>query len=255
MIRLRLFLVDDEPLALKRLERLLSQRNDVEVVGASRDPVQAIRQMQQRAYDVLFTYIQMPELSGFQMLTHLKPQPLVVFTTAYSEYALRAFDVHSVDYLVKPIEENQLDRALQKLKRMRNGLQSPLDIENLLRQLTSALPPPREYSSRLPSRTGDRVEFVDVAHVTHFYANEKLTYAATAKKAYAVDSTIAELEASLDPSRFVRVHRSTIVNLHFVVEVYSWFSDRMMVRINDGKGTELTVARDRVKSLKAKLGL
>jgi DNA-binding LytR/AlgR family response regulator len=109
--------------------------------------------------------------------------------------------------------------------------------------------------TRLPSKLGDRIEFVDVPKVTHFYASEKLTYASTPKKDFVLDLTIAELETRLDQDRFVRIHRSTIVNLDFVKELHSWFSERLLLRINDGKDTELTVARERVKTLKEKLGL
>jgi len=255
MSRLRAYLVDDEPLALKRLARLLEQTERVEIVGSSADPAAALEELRKQPCDVLFTDIEMPDLSGFEMLSRLEPQPFVVFTTAYSQFALQAFEVHSVDYLLKPIEEKQLERALNKLDRVRGGSEPKPRLEKLLEQLASALPVKAGHPARLPSRLGDRIEFVEVARVTHFYANEKLTYAATPKKDYVVDSTIAELEETLDPAKFVRIHRSTIVNLEFVRELYSWFSERMMVRINDGKDTELTVARDRVKTLKERLGL
>lgn len=255
MSRLRAYLVDDEPLALKRLARLLEQTGRVEIVGSSADPDQAIEDLRSQPCDVVFTDIEMPDLSGFEMLSRLDPQPFVVFTTAYSQFALQAFEVHSVDYLLKPIDEKQLERALTKLDRMRGGMEPKPQLEKLLQQIASALPARRGFPARLPSRLGDRIEFVEVARVTHFYANEKLTYAATPKKDYVVDNTIAELEETLDPAKFVRIHRSTIVNLEFVRELYSWFSERMMVRINDGKDTELTVARDRVKTLKERLGL
>lgn len=255
MSQLRAYLVDDEPLALKRLARLLEQTGRVEIVGSSADPEEALEHLRAQPCDVLFTDIEMPDLSGFEMLSRLDPQPFVVFTTAYSQFALQAFEVHSVDYLLKPIDEKQLERALAKLDRVRGGIEPKPQLEKLLQQLASALPAKRAYPARLPSRLGDRIEFVEVARVTHFYANEKLTYAATPKKDYVVDSTIAELEQTLDPAKFVRIHRSTIVNLEFVRELYAWFSERMMVRINDGKDTELTVARDRVKMLKERLGL
>jgi two-component system, LytTR family, response regulator len=255
MTPLRVFLVDDEPLALRRLERLLERSQQVEVVGTSVDPTAAIAQMEATAYDVLFTDIEMPDLSGFQMLARMNPQPLVVFTTAYSQYALQAFEVQSIDYLLKPIDEKQLDRALAKLNRVRGGLEPRPNLENLLARLTAALPGQSRCPARLASKLGDRIEFVEIARVTHFYANDKLTYAATAKKDFVVDYTIAELEEMLDPERFVRIHRATIANLDFVQALYSWFSDRMMVRLNDGKDTELTVARDRVRALKDKLGL
>jgi two-component system, LytTR family, response regulator len=255
MNSLRAYVIDDEPLALKRLIRLLEETKKVEIAGCSTDPQEAVEHLRTQPCDVLFTDIEMPDLSGFQMLASLPDQPLVVFTTAYSQYALQAFEVHSVDYLLKPIDAQKLDRALAKVERMRCGLDPKPELTRLLQDLASALPVKKGFPARLPSKLGDRIEFVDLARVTHFYANEKLTYASTPKKDFVIDSTIAELEQSLDPAKFVRIHRSTILNLDYVKELYSWFSERMMVRINDGKDTELTVARDRVRMLKNKLGI
>jgi two-component system, LytTR family, response regulator len=255
MNKIRAFLVDDEPLALRRLARLLERTERVTIVGSSSDPLSALEQLQATPCDVLFTDIEMPDLSGFQMLARIQPQPLVIFTTAYSQYALQAFDVTSIDYLLKPIDEKQLDRALAKLDRIQGGLEPRPRIETLLEQLTAALPAKRTFPARLPSKLGERIEFVDIARVSHFYANDKLTYASTPKKDFVVDYTITELEGILDPARFVRIHRATIANLDYVRELYSWFSDRVMLRINDGKDTELTVARDRVRTLKDRLGL
>jgi two-component system LytT family response regulator len=252
---LRAFLVDDEPLALRRLAKMLEETGRVQVTGMSSDPLDAAEQMQRLPCDALFTDIEMPDLSGFDMLARLDPQPLVVFVTAYSDYALRAFEVHSVDYLLKPVDKNHLERALGKLDRILQRSEPRPSVEALLRQLADGLPARPAYPNRLPSRLGDRIEFVDLARVTHFFASEKLTYAATPKKDFIVDFTIAEVEATLDPARFFRIHRSTVVNLEYVKELYSWFSDRLMIKINDGKNTELTVARDRVKALKEKLGL
>ncbi len=255
MSRLRAFLVDDEQLALKRLSRLLVQTGRVDIVGASCDPLEAIEKLGCQSIDVLFCDIEMPDLSGFEMLARLEAGPLVVFTTAYSQYALRAFEVNSIDYLLKPVDETQLARALNKLDRIRGGLDPKPQLEALLRQLASAIPEKKAFPSRLPSRIGERIEFVEIARITHFYANEKLTYASTPQKDFAVDYTIAELEESLDPAKFVRIHRSTIVNLDYVKELHSWFSERLLLRVNDGRGTELTVSRDRVRGLKEKLGL
>jgi two-component system LytT family response regulator len=252
---LRAFLVDDEPLALKRLAKMLQETGRVEVAGMSSDPLDAAARCSSLECEVLFTDIEMPDLSGFEMLARLHPQPLVVFTTAYSNYALQAFEVHSVDYLLKPVEKSRLERALNKLDRIRSHAEPRPSVEALLRQLAAGLPAKIVYPNRLPSRLGDRIEFVDLGRVTHFFANDKLTFAATLKKDFVIDYTITELESTVDPARFFRIHRSTLVNLEFVREVYSWFSDRMMIRLNDGKDTELTVARDRVKGLKDKLGL
>lgn len=235
---------------------MLKATGRVRVVGSSCDPVVALEQLGQVRVDVLFLDIQMPVLSGFELLARLDPQPLVVFTTAYDQYALQAFEVNSIDYLLKPVEPKQLERALGKLERIAAGsLQAP-DLPDLLRQLQEALQSKGpEYPGRIASRVGDRVEFVDLSRVTYFYAEDKLTFAATPSKAHVVDQTIAELEAKLDPKRFVRIHRSTLLNIDYVHELHTWFAGRMMVRLKDEKRTELTVARDRVKALKDRLGL
>jgi two-component system LytT family response regulator len=254
-LMIQAYILDDEPLALSRLARLLAATGRVEVVGESCDPEDAITFLNSHSVDVVFTDIQMPGLTGFQMLAKLEAPPFVVFTTAYSDYALQAFEVSAIDYLVKPVDSKQLERALNHVDRIRSGVEPRQRLESLLNHLAATLPKPKSHPSRLPSRVGDKTEFFEVARVTHFYANDKLTYAATAKKDYIVDRTITDLEGMLDEERFVRIHRSTIVNLEFVKELHSWFAERLMVRLNDGKDTELTVARDRVKRLKEKLGL
>jgi two-component system LytT family response regulator len=124
----------------------------------------------------------------------------------------------------------------------------------LARELALNLDPStRTFPNRIASRVGERVVFVDIGSVTHFYAKDKLTYAATAAKDHVVDSTIAELEQRLDPAQFVRIHRATLLNLTYVQEVNSWFGGGMVVRLKDGKRTELQVARDRVRALRDRL--
>jgi two-component system LytT family response regulator len=253
----RAFLVDDEPLALRRLERMLREDGRVEILGTATDPERAALEIELLAPDVLFLDIQMPGLTGFDLLGRLDQQPLVIFTTAYDQYALRAFEHHSVDYLLKPVEQEQLDRALSKLERMAGGEAPRPEIRELLRQITSAMQPQQNSSGpdRIPSRSGERVHFLELGRVTHFFAEDKLTYASTVEKNWVVDRTIAELEEKLNPARFVRVHRSTIVNLDYVDELYNWFGGRMMLRLKDPKKTEITVSRERLKELKERLGL
>ncbi len=248
---MRAFLVDDEALALKRLSRMLSATGRVEVVGAHTDPVEAVAIVLNVKPDVLFLDIEMPGMTGFEMLAKLDPQPIVVFTTAYDQYALKAFGVNSVDYLLKPIEPIQLNRALDKIDRMRGGTEPRQEIRDLLQRLSSQ----PEYPARIGSRIGERTEFIDLASVTHFFAADKLTYAATPAKNYVVDHTIQELEQKLDPRKFVRIHRATLVNLDHLHDLHAWFAGRMMVRLKDEKKTELAVSRDRVKALKERLGI
>jgi two-component system LytT family response regulator len=246
---MRAFLVDDEALALKRLQRMLAPGKRVQIVGTSTDPVEAVPAILEAKPDILFLDIEMPGMTGFEMLAHLQPQPWVVFTTAYDRYALEAFGVNSVDYLLKPIEAAQLERALDKIERLRGNGASP-DVTELIRRLA-----PPSYPDRVASKVGEKIEFVDLDQVTHFFASDKLTFAATPAKNFAVDYSIQELEQKLDPGRFVRVHRATLVNVAHVQELHSWFAGGLMVRLKDPKHTELKVSRDRVRVLKQRLGI
>jgi two-component system LytT family response regulator len=246
---MRAFILDDEPLAVERLARLLRQTGRVEIVGTATDPEVAVAWLVSNVADVLFLDIEMPEMNGFAVLERLETQPYVVFTTAYDRYALRAFEVHSIDYLLKPVEPAGLHRALDKLVRIRAGTEPAQDLRGAMAAVW-------KYPERLPSRVGDRIEFVELDGVTHFYAEDKLTFAATAAgKAHVIDASITELEGRLDPEQWVRLHRSTLVHLPYVQEVHGFFGGRLVVRLKDPRRTELQVARERVAGLKAKLGL
>jgi two-component system LytT family response regulator len=202
--------------------------------------------------DVLFLDIQMPGLSGFETLAMLNPQPLVVFTTAYDRYALQAFEVNSIDYLLKPIDERHLARALDKIERLSAGGQAQ-DLASQLASLLQSRQP--EFPGRIASRLGEKLQFVDLDQVTHFFAQDKLTYAATRTKNYVVAYAISELEQKLDPKQFCRIHRSTLLNLAYVQELDAWFGGRVLARLKDDKRTELQVSRDRVQELKRRLGV
>jgi len=250
---IRAYVLDDEPLAVKRLVRLLEATGKVALVGSNSDPETAVAEIGSLLPEVLFLDIEMPGLTGFDVLQRLTGEPLVVFTTAYDQYALQAFAVNSVDYLLKPVEPAGLDRALAKLGRILGGQESAPDLQKIIAALTKPAAP--AYPTRLPSRTGEKVEFVDLVRVTHFYSEDKLTFAATVAKDFVVDHSIAELEGKLDPERWFRIHRSTLVQLDYVQELHGWIGNRLLIRLKDEKKTELQVARERVAELKAKLGL
>jgi two-component system, LytTR family, response regulator len=260
---LRAFLVDDEPLAIERLTRMLAQCKSIAISGSATDPALAQEVLNDEAaepIDVLFLDIQMPGLTGFDLLTRLTHQPFVIFTTAYDEYALRAFEVNSIDYLVKPIEPAQLARAMKKLDRLRPiakpDWQLSPDLPDLLRSLNQSLRGQRpDYPRRIASRVGERISFLDLDAVSHFVAQDKLTYAVAAGRRHAVDQTIVELERRLDPARFLRVHRSALVNVDWIHEVNSWFAGKVVLSLKDAQRTQIPVARDRVRILKSRMGI
>ena len=255
-MKLRAYLVDDEPLALARLRRLLELSGHVEVLGSTTTPEEAVAALTANPPDVCFLDIQMPRLNGFDVLAKLPCQPIVIFTTAYEQYALKAFGVNSVDYLLKPVDPESLERALKKVEALRNsGQTSQADLQSLLKQLTESLRETKpEYPERIASRLGDRIWFLDLDRVTHFFAEDKLTYAASEGKAYCVDHSIAELEKKLDPKKFVRIHRSTVVSLAWIKEVTSLPGGSLNIRLKDPKTTDLTVARDRAREFKTRMG-
>src|SRR5712692_1083601 len=248
----RAYVVDDEPLAVKRLTRLLEATRRVEVAGSTIDPEAALAFLQAHAVDVLFLDIQMPGLTGFELLQRLDRSPFVIFTTAYDRFPIEAFSVNSVDYLLKPIEPERLDRALDKLERFAG--RPPTDVRTLARELATHLTPGRRLE-RIASRVGERTTVVEVARVTHFFSKDKLTFAATNGREHVIDHTMAELEEKLDSRRFVRIHRAAIVNSTFVQELYPDVDGGVLVRLKDEKKTELSVARDRVRELKTRLGI
>ena len=258
--QLTAYLVDDEPLAITRLERLLEPFHDIHVSGTFSDPARALEALNTCPVDVLFLDIQMPGMTGFDLLSKVNAQPFVIFTTAFDEYALRAFEVNSIDYLVKPIEPAQLERALRKLDRVRpivkpEWQQNP-DLPHLLKELAETLRGERpNYPHRIASRVGERISFLDLDAVTHFIAQDKLTFAVVEGRQHSVDQTIAELERRLDPANFLRVHRSALVNVDWIHEVNSWFAGKVILSLKDPQRTQIPVARDRVKVLKARLGI
>jgi len=255
-MKLRAYLVDDEPLALGRLGRLLVRTGRVEVTGSTTEPEKAVAELTADPPDVCFLDIQMPGLNGFEVLARLPIQPIVIFTTAYDQYALQAFGVNSIDYLLKPIEPESLERAIAKVERLRGaGQVAPPDFQALLQKLTDSLRGPKpEYPDRIASRLGDRLRFLDLARVTHFYAEDKLTYAASEGKTYCVDYTISALDETLDPEKFIRIHRATTVNVGWIKEVASLPGGALNIRLKDAKGTDLTVARDRAREFKQRAG-
>jgi two-component system LytT family response regulator len=257
-VSLRAYLVDDEPLAIERLTRLLAGFDGLTIAGSSTDPAEALARLKTEAVDVLFLDIQMPGMNGFELLSRLAEQPFVIFTTAFDEYALRAFEVNSIDYLVKPIEREQLDRAVLKLMRVQPAAkpewqQNPAA---LLKELAASLRGGQAgYPRRIATRVGERISFLNLDEVTHFMAQDKLTYAIVNGHRHSVDETIAELERRLDPARFLRIHRAALVNADMILEVNSFFAGKVIVTLKDARRTQLTVARDRVRAMKTHLGI
>jgi two-component system LytT family response regulator len=253
--RLRAFLVDDEPLALTRLSRLLNATGRVEIVGRAGDAAEARDALSRLGADVVFLDIHMPGMTGLELAERLPRGLSIVFTTAYDQHALQAFEANAVDYLLKPIERERLERAIDKLERFRDD-PARADTTAILGRLAAALrTAPAPFLERLPFRTRDGIQLLDVKTVTHFVARDRLTHAVTPSGDHVVDFGLADLESKLDPAKFLRIHRAAVVNLDYVGEIQPWPGGRLLVRLKGTPRTELEVARDRVRALKQRLAL
>ena len=263
MDRARAYLVDDEPRATQRLARMLEETHHFEVVGSATDPRVALEFLTRSppAVDVVFVDIEMPSMTGLELASLLPPGPMIVFVTAYDAFALQAFEVNAIDYLVKPVRASDIERVVAKLARFRATKAAPSGgagepMLALLARVERALEAARPVD-RIASRLGDRIHFVELARVTHFQAEDKLTCAVTAERSYVVDASIADLEIKLASARFFRIHRATLVNLAFVAELQPAAAGGALVRLSDSAIhlKELQVACDRVRALKEHLSI
>jgi len=250
--RLRAFLIDDEPLALARLARMLDATGRVEIVGRATDPREGLAAVAAAAIDVLFLDIQMPGLSGFELLERLPAGPAVVFTTAHDEHAIRAFEVDAVDYLLKPVERARLDAALDRVAARRGAAGD--ELREVLGRLAQTLRG-AAFLEHFAARSRDRVQLIPVADVTHVLAQDRATYAVTTSAQHMLDTTLVELERRLDPARFLRINRGILVNVAWIGELRAEPGGHLAVRLKDAARTELAVSRDRARALKERLGL
>ncbi len=245
---LRILIVDDESVARRRIRRLLTAEHDVTVIGECGDGGSAIAAIAAEHPDLVFLDVQMPERDGFEVLQAVPPPelPAILFVTAYDRYALRAFDVHAIDFLLKPFTRERfriaLVRARERLERR--------DRDAGLAALAASLRQRPRYLSRVPVRTGDRIVLVDVTTVDWLEAADNYVRLHVQKREYLLRETLASLESQLDPNRFARIHRSAIVQIDRIAELHPATHGDFDVLLRDG--TRLTLSRtwrDRLRGL------
>ncbi|MBX7220122.1 MAG: response regulator [Blastocatellia bacterium] len=269
---MKILIVDDEPLARDEVRFLVSQQADCEVIGEAENGMEAVERIESLNPDVVLLDIQMPGLSGFDVLRalHTETLPLFVFITAFDRYAIQAFEVSAVDYLLKPVEFERLQRALHRCRerlshrketdRQESGLpaqtsMSAFQAQSLqeLQSLLAALPAPPRYARQLVGRKQQRILLVPTEDVFCIEMESQLVFLVTEKDRYWTNDTLTEVLARLDPEIFVRVHRQAAVRLTAVRELAPLSNERMLLRLNNGH--EVTASRNYLPELKARLGL
>lgn len=250
---IRALIVDDEPLARRRIRRMLAHDPEVAIVGDCSNGKEAIAAIKSESPDLIFLDVQMPEVDGFDVLAAAQHSgmPLVIFVTAYDQYALRAFEVAAVDYLVKPFDRRRFEGALQRAKsRLASGRESDLNQQTLA--LLAELKAQSSHVERLVIKAGGRAFFLKTDEIDWIEAEGKYVRLHVGKESYLLREAMGSMESQLDPKKFPRIHRSTIVNIERVRELQPWFHNEYRVILKDG--TELMLSRSCRKRLGELLG-
>ena len=254
--KIKAIIVDDEPLARRNLRVLLRNDPDIELIKECSNGAEAVVSIRAVAPDLVFLDVQMPEMDGFEALEHLagEPLPVIIFVTAYDQYALKAFEVSALDYLLKPFDDARFHKALAQAKRQieqQDASELGKKLLTLLGTREAKADTPR-YITRLMVKTAGRVLFLRIDEIDWIEAYDNYVRLHLSGKAHLLRQTMNELEAALNPEQFARIHRSTIVNLDRIKEMYPHFNGDYLVRLHDG--TELKLSRSRKEWLEQRLG-
>lgn len=241
---MRTIIIDDEPLARSLLAELLEEEKDIQVIGECGDGFEGLKSVQDLQPDLIFLDIQMPKITGFEMLELLDNPPKVIFTTAYDEYALKAFDVNAVDYLLKPVNPQRLQKALDKARAGNN---------NDTQQLKEKLPQLPEQTQRIVVKVNGNIKILPLSEIFYLESADDYVKVHTSDKYYLKHQTMGRFEAQLPPQQFVRIHRSYMANVQHIHKLDLYEKDQYCVVLrNDAR---LPVSRSGYGKLKEVLGI
>lgn len=240
--KIRVLIVDDEELARDRIASLLAEQNDVEVVGTCADGPSAVETIERERPDLVFLDVQMPGMDGFEVIENLDRDhvPAVVFVTAHDAHAIRAFEIHALDFLLKPFDQTRFEKALERARAQLSRDKSST-IDSRLVSLLEELRDERKYPERLIVKSSGRVFFVRAEDIDWVEASGNYVKIHTKGEAHLLRESMKNMEAKLDPKTFVRIHRSAIVNIDRIKELEPWFHGEYVVIMRDG--TRLTASR------------
>jgi two-component system, LytTR family, response regulator len=247
-------LVDDEELARALLREYIGSSPDIEILAECANGFEAVKAIAEKKPDLVFLDVQMPKLDGFEVLELIGQEVAVIFVTAYDQYAMRAFDEHAVDYLLKPFSLDRFQKALERARQRvgeTGSVQAPA-VKPAATELARAARPPEEYLQRIVVRDGARVHIIPVERLDYAESQDDYVSLHSQGKSYLKEQTISSLEAALDPERFVRIHRSVIVNLERVQKIEPYAKDSRVAVLSDG--SQLPVSRAGYERLRSLLG-
>lgn len=249
----RAILIDDEPAARRLMKSLLQEYAGlVQVVAEAGTGQEAISQIEALQPDLIFLDIQMPDLTGFEVIERLSHKPNIIFTTAYEQYAIKAFETFSIDYLLKPIKEERLEQSMEKLKRF-GRLNTAIDIPGL-QEIIRQIQMPKQATA-LSIRTGDRIVLLRYEQIVYLEAQDKYVYIYTTDgQKHLTDQTLTALAEKL-PARFFRIQKSFLINKDKIKEMHRHFNGRYLFIMDDKGSSRLTSGRTYYEDIKAEFGL
>ena len=245
--------IDDEPAARRLMKNLLEEHSPVvQVIAEAGNGREAIQKIEELQPDLIFLDIQMPDLTGFEVLEQLVHKPNVIFTTAFEQYAIRAFDTFSIDYLLKPIKEERLQQSIQKLTRfgqLNQSINLP-GLQEIIRQIQAP-----QKATALPIKTGDRIILIRFEQISYLEAEDKYVYVHTVDgQKYLTDQSLANLISKL-PAQFYRIQKSYIINRDKIREMHRHFNSRYLFIMDDKGATRLTSGRTYHDAIRSDFGL
>ncbi len=246
--KIRTLLVDDEEIAIHRLKKVLNNYSEIQIIGEVKDGKSAIAFINHQRPDLVFLDIQMPEFNGFEVLSHLVYTPIIVFVTAYEEYAIKAFEKNSIDYLLKPVEDKRLALTMKRISEHIAGQM------NMLLKLKKFISDKETENiiSTIPVKIGNKINFVNVADVCYFEAKDKYVYIHTENDEKLIEYSLTYLQDRL-PGQFLRVHRSFIINKLKLKELHKYFKGTYILLMNDAKNSKIKTAYTYAEMIKTKL--
>ena len=244
-MKLRTLIVDDEAPARERLRKFLAQNELVEVIGEADNGIKAVEMIEENNPDLVLLDIQMPGLDGFGVIKALQNPPLIIFVTAYDEYAIKAFEVNALDYLLKPFSKVRLERAIGKACQ---EFSRRTDFSTKLDALFTTLKEQPRYLERIAVRKGGRIFVIEAGRIDWIRSEGGLIFIHSKEEKYVTNYTLEELESRLNPNMFFRSHRSAIVNLTRIKEIIPWFAGSHRIRLTTG--VEVDLSRGQAKELR-----
>lgn len=248
---IKTIIVEDEKPALERLSNFIEKISDLKVLGHTGSGKSAAEMIDEMKPDLIFLDIHLTDISGIDLFHMIDHKPMVIFTTAYNQYAIQAFELQAIDYLLKPFSFERLELAVG---RAREKIKVVDPSEQNIRDLLSKWAPQQDYLRRIPSKIGDKIYILNDDQIVYFNAENKLLFAHLEDSKYMINYKLDGLQARLDPEKFFRIHRSTIVNLNYVLTIEAWFAGGYMMKVQDKNKTELNISRSAGKVLRQKLG-